>query len=228
MHYSITIHNETLPILIRKRRGAHRIVVRYRPLQHAISLTLPPYVGIRQGLHFAHEKRDWIERQIAAKPEHIPFSDGQIIPLLGKHYTLCHKGGRGVVSIDGDRILVPGDVQFMARRLREWLKARARAEIMALAQIKAQRVGRRIKKISLRDTSSRWGSCSHNGNLSFSWRLAFAPWEVLDYLVSHEVAHLKEHNHSEAFWALVAELCPHYEQAGRWLKAHGAGLYAYG
>jgi len=253
-HYSIAIGNESLPIVIRKRRGTRRMVIRYQPLQHVIRLTLPSYASIRQGLRFAEEKRSWIERQIASKPKHIPFADGQVIPMFGKNYTLCHVGGRGVVraatqpdvgcrmldvkqksSLTSDiqhltsgTILVPGDIAFMPRRLREWLKTRVKAEITQLAQSKAQQIGCPLKKISLRDTSSRWGSCSHTGNLSFSWRLVFAPYAVLDYMVCHEVAHLAEHNHGKEFWALVARLCPEHEKAERWLKTHGATLYAYG
>ena len=139
-----------------------------------------------------------------------------------------HVGGRGVVRMENNFIIVPGDVGFMARRVREFLKAHAREEISRLAKDKAKRVGKTVKKISLRDTSSRWGSCSHDGNLSFSWRLVLAPHEVLEYLVAHEVAHLKEHNHSKAFWALVAQLFPAYEQAQQWLRRYGQKLYSYG
>jgi predicted metal-dependent hydrolase len=228
MNYSITINGETLPVLVRKRRGSRRFVIRYQPLAHAISLTLPSYASIKQGLRFIQEKHFWIERQISRKPTSVPFCDGQVIPVLGKNYTLKHAGGRGLVRIDGENILVPGDAQFMSRRVREWLKAQARLEITKLSQDKSARIGVRVKKISLRDTTSRWGSCSHDGNLSFSWRLVLAPYEVLEYLVSHEVSHIREANHSPSFWAVVAQLFPPYEQAQQWLRSHGAELYAYG
>lgn len=116
----------------------------------------------------------------------------------------------------------------MARRVREWLKKEARAEIAAIAAAKAERIGRSIKKISLRDTRSLWGSCNHKGNLSFSWRLVFAPRDILDYIVSHEVAHLAELNHSAAFWRIVAELCPHWRESRAWLKKYGEQLFRYG
>jgi len=247
MNYSVTIGSEILPVIVRKRRGARRFTIRYQPLAHAVSLTLPPTASLRQGLRFAQERCEWIERQIAKKPKHVPFSDGQIIPVLGKKYIIRHVGGRGVVKIDvSDQsakdsennlhsdicslpsILVSGDAEFMARRVREWLKAQAGEEITKLAHDKAHQIGKRVKKISLRDNSSCWGSCSHSGNLSFSWRLILAPHEVLEYLVSHEAAHLKEHNHGPAFWAVVAQLFPPYKQAQHWLKRHGQGLYSYG
>jgi len=228
MNYSITISGETLPILIRRHASARRIVIRYQPLAHALSLTLPRYVSIRQGLHFIEEKRRWIALRLKEKPPFVPFADGQAIPVLGRDYVLAHVGGRGVVHIDGDRIVVPGEASFMQRRVREWLKTQLRQEIDRLAGAKAQRIGVKLKKIVLRDTSSRWGSCSHDGNLSFSWRLVFAPAAVLEYMVSHEVAHLKEHNHSDAFWAVVESVYKDYTQAQRWLSAHGQTLYAYG
>lgn len=226
--YSITIGDELIPILIRRHSTSRRITIRYQPLQHTLSLTLPRYVGVRQGLRFVEEKRGWIERQLTAKPKPIPFADGQVIPMLGKDYTLHHVGGRGLIHIDGDCIFIPGDSAFMPRRVREWLKAQAREEIVRLAHSKAEQIGQKVRKISLRDTTSRWGSCSHDGNLSFSWRLILAPYPVLDYLVSHEVAHLAEHNHSAAFWKVVAHLYKDHEQAQRWLRAHGGKLYAYG
>ena len=229
MNYSIIVSGEPLPVIVRRRRGVRRFTIRYHPLAHAISLTLPPYASIRQGLRFAEAKREWIARQIQKKPQPVPFCDGQTIPVLGKNYVLKHVGGRGVVRVDelSDIIFVPGDAAFMARRVRQWLKEQARKEITALAGRKAEIVGARIRKISLRDTSSRWGSCSHDGNLSFSWRLILAPYEVLEYLVSHEVAHLRELNHSNAFWLVVAQLFPAYKEAQQWLRRHGSTLYAY-
>ncbi|MDE3060484.1 MAG: M48 family metallopeptidase, partial [Pseudomonadota bacterium] len=229
MNHSVELADGTrLPILIRKHRSARRMVIRYHPLKAAIGLTLPRYASVRQGLRFVDEKRGWIEKQLHEKSGRIPFAGGQTIPVLGKTYTLKHVGGRGVVTAQGDEILVAGAEDFMARRVREWLKKQAEKEIRTLAAHKSALVGVRVRKISLRDTHSRWGSCSHDGNLSFSWRLVFAPYEVLEYLVSHEVAHLKEHNHSAAFWAVVEELFPEYRKAERWLKAHGRGLYQYG
>ena len=226
--HTILINNTSMPVIIRKHPRSRCMVIRYRPLQHHISLTLPRYVSIRQGLRFVEEKREWIVQQISENAKHVPFIDGQIIPVLGEHYTLCHKEGRGVVSIEGDCIVVPGDENFMQRRVLEWLKRQAKEEITKLAQHHAKRIGKRLKKISLRDTSSRWGSCSHDGNLSFSWRLVFAPHAILDYVVCHEVAHLKHHDHSAAFWAVVEALCPEHEKSREWLRVNGVLLYSYG
>jgi predicted metal-dependent hydrolase len=218
---------EALPIVIRKNARSRHMVIRYQPLQHHISVTLPRQVSIAQGLRFVQEKRPWLEAQLRGSIRRVALADGQVIPVLGRHYTITHGGGRGLVRIEGDRIVVPGEAAFLARRLREWLKHAARDEITAIATAKAQQLGTRFRKISLRDTASRWGSCNHKGHLSFSWRLGFAPHEVMAYVVCHEVAHLKHLDHSPAFWMTVTLLDPGQQTSRRWLRLHGAQLYAY-
>lgn len=218
---------EELPIVIRKNAGARNMVIRYQPLQHHISLTLPRYVSIAQGLRFVEEKRGWLEGQLRGTIKPVAFSDGQKIPVLGRIYTIAHVGGRGVVRVEGEQILVPGEQEFLARRLRVWLRSQAKEAIEALVKEKAAIIERPYRKIGLRDTSSRWGSCNHKGHLSFSWRLVFAPYEVLAYVVCHEVAHLKHLDHSDAFWETVSLLDPAQKTARRWLRIHGARLYAY-
>lgn len=174
------------------------------------------------------EKKKWLEGQLKEHPARVPFDNGQSIPVFGKEYTLHHTGGRGVVTIEDDRILVPGEADFMARRLRDWLKQKLREEITALAAAKTQMIDKPLRRISLRDTVSRWGSCSYRGDLSFSWRLVFAPYEVLEYIVSHEVAHMRHHDHGPDFWQLVETLHPGHNPFREWLRIHGSRLYSYG
>lgn len=229
MAHSFKHHDELIPILVRKHAKSRRMVLRYVPRTHAISLTLPRYVSLRQGLSFVETKRDWLAAQMQRRRQGVPFSEGQVIPLLGKEYRIVHAPGRGVVRISEDELLVPGDAQFMARRVRDFVIAQARAEITRLAHIYAKQLATKpIRKITLRDTGSHWGSCNNSGNLSFSWRLAFAPYEVLDYVVCHEVAHLLHLNHSEKFWKCVAQICPDFTTHRAWLKRHGDTLYFYG
>lgn len=225
--YFFDVKHESLPIIVHKRRGARNISLRYQPLAHALSLTLPFYVTVEQGLGFIETKRDWVLRQMEKRAAPVLFEDGQAIPVLGKPCRIRHIGGRGAARLEGDGLLVFGEKEFLSRRVRDWLKAKAREEITARARATAAQIGRRIGKISLRDTRSLWGSCNRAGNLSFSWRLILAPEDVLDYVVAHEVAHLKELNHSPRFWKLVEELCPHWQPSRRWLKTHGNELYRY-
>ncbi|MFW0777989.1 MAG: M48 family metallopeptidase [Rickettsiales bacterium] len=225
--YVFTHEGGDLPIKIRKVSTSRSMVIRYQPLTHSLALTLPRYVSIKQGLSFIEEKRNWIMAQLPHDATQNALVEGASIPVLGKNYVITHMGGRGVVRIEEDKLIVPGDAAFITRRVRDWLKKRAREEISRLAYEKAQQLGKKATKISLRDTTSHWGSCTQAGGLSFSWRLVFAPYEVLEYVVCHEVAHLSEMNHSKAFWAHVAELCPSYEAQKRWLKRYGHRLYQY-
>ena len=226
--YFIDLGEIRLPILIKKHRTSRRLIVRYQPLQKSLSLTLPQATSIKQGLHFINEKQEWILRQLAQYSNAGSFSDGQIIPILGKDIRLEHIGGRGLVSEEEGVLLVHGDIEFMEHRVRKWLIKKAREEIITLTEGFSGILAVKIGNITLRDTSSRWGSCSHDGNLSFSWRLVFAPYEVLAYVVAHEVAHIREHNHSAKFWALVEQLHPEFNVAQSWLKKHGKSLYMYG
>jgi predicted metal-dependent hydrolase len=217
-----------LPIEIRKHPSSRRITLRYQPLLHSLMLTIPRYVSIKQGLHFVEEKRKWIEKQIDETVQQFPFENGAVLPILGRLCRIRHVGGRSAVTLVEDELQVGGDPQFLARRVRDWLKEEARRRIGELAHAKAEVIGRRVRGISVRDTTSRWGSCSHSGSLSFSWRLILAPYEVFDYVVSHEVAHLQEFNHSKAFWQTVGRICPEYERWKGWLATNGQTLYAYG
>ena len=226
--YSLHIDGADIPIVIRRHPSSRRMTIRYQPLQKFISLTLPRYVGVRQGLDFISSKRNWIANQLNSHPERTPFSDGSQLPILGQTYTLRHVGGRGTIKLEGDELLVYGDIEFMERRVRTWIKEFAKAEISKLAHEKASLIGTNIARISLRDNSSCWGSCTRGGNLSFSWRLIFAAPEILDYVVCHEVAHRIEHNHSKRFWAVVESICPSWEKHYNWLHANGKTLYSYG
>ncbi len=216
-----------LPIKIKKLRTSRRLIVRYQPLQKSLSLTLPHSASVKQGLHFVNEKRGWILKQINEHSNIIYFSDGAIIPVLGRNIQLRHMDGRGLTREEEDILYVHGDIEFLPRRAKDWLMQRLKTEMIMLAQKYSEQLGVKIKAVSLRDTSSHWGSCSYDGNLSFSWRLVFAPYAVMDYVVAHEVAHIREHNHSPAFWKLVEQLCPDYKQHVRWLKKNGKSLYMY-
>ncbi|MDX1975295.1 MAG: SprT family zinc-dependent metalloprotease [Rickettsiales bacterium] len=226
--YSITIDNQLLPVLFRKHPTSRRIIIRYQSHDRFVCVTLPRYATIRQGLRFVEEKQSWIAAQMQRVPVSYPFEPGQIIPVLGVPHQLVHIGGRGVVTASDGQITVPGEVEFMARRVRDFLRKHAQREIEQLVQHKASLIGVAAKKIVLRDTRSHWGSCTHRGHLSFSWRLVLAPYEVLDYVVAHEVAHLAELNHSPRFWRLTQQLCPQMDNAKGWLSEHGDHLHRYG
>jgi predicted metal-dependent hydrolase len=142
-------------------------------------------------------------------------------------------GARGTVWTEtnqhGERLLcVAGDGPHVDRRVSDFLKREARRDLEIANARAAATLGVKIKRLSIRDQSSRWGSCSTTGALSYSWRLILAPPFVLDYLAAHEVAHLVEMNHSPRFWRLVDRLCPHARRAKPWLELHGTDLHRYG
>ena len=196
------------------------MVVRYDAKKACVKVTLPRYVSLAKGVAFAQSKEAWIAAQIGQQ-RGIILEDGANISLFGEPITLLHIGGRGVVARAGNILHVTGDAQFFVRRVRDYIKKEMQTLCEERGAHHAQIIGVQVSSITLRDTTSRWGSCSVSGNISLCWRLAFAPREVLDYVIAHEVAHLKHHNHSDRFWQVVAQLCPTFEAHEVWLKHYG-------
>ncbi len=192
-------------------------------------LTLPKRASLKDGLCFAQSREQWLLSQITRQGARIRFLDGALIPVFGNpHLIKKIDAQRGLARMEGGVIYVPGDKAGFERRIREVLKTALLHEVSYLTKEKSQRIGRHVRSITLKDTTSRWGSCSPGGDITFSWRMVFAPYAVLDYLVAHEVAHLQEMNHSEHFWTIVALLCPEYKRQRNWLKREGERLYRYG
>ena len=158
-----------------------------------------------------------------------PFVDGAVIPLHGEAHRILisAQGPAGIRRVDGG-IVISGPVETAACRLEAWLRERARAAAVARAAVLAAAIGTPAPPVTIRDPRTRWGSCSAAGRLSLSWRLVLAPRMVLDYVVAHEIAHLRERNHGPGFWALVARLCPETTPARGWLRAHGRSLHRFG
>jgi predicted metal-dependent hydrolase len=179
-----------------------------------------------EALEFARSRGDWLRAQLSAQAETVQVGHGVTLPLEGRRMRIAPATGRRILA-EGPDLLVPGPPDMVATRLQAWLKARARDRLAAASDHYAALLGRRYGRLSLRDTRSRWGSCSAKGALSYSWRLVLAPPEVLDYVAAHEVAHLAEMNHSPAFWAVVAGLMPGHAAARRWLRQEGAALHRY-
>ena len=178
---------------------------------------------------FVVRHADWLRRRLEALPPARPFVDGGVVPYLGQDHRIRHDPlhRRPVERLDG-AFRVGGQAAHLSRRLTDYLRREARREVGDRAHRLAATIGRRVAGITVRDTRSRWGSCSAAGRLNFSWRLVLAPAPVLDYVVAHEVAHLAEMNHGPRFWALVERLHPDVASARTWLRAHGAGLHRYG
>ena len=241
------------PVLVKKLQRAKRMTLRVSPTKRDIILSIPRKIGERQASAFIERHLDWLNEQLDGLPLPVPFEHGSLIPLEGELHQLSFCGprtrmqkGQKVVSrqmfcssepLEEEalkeagavaQLQVLGAVEHAPRRLADWLKKRARQKIIARVDVHAARLGLSYKRIGVRDQTSRWGSCSSNKTLSFSWRLILAPNEVLDYVAAHEVAHLGEMNHSSRFWSLVAKTLPDYEKTRVWLRENGQTLHSYG
>ena len=221
-------------VRMRRHRQARRYTLRIDAASREVVLTMPPRGSVKEAKEFAQKHGAWIAARLKRLPEAAPFAHGTEVPLRGVPHRIVHRRGeRGTVWIEtdaeGSRLLcVAGEGAHVNRRVGDFLKREAQRDLESASRRYAKELGVAIKRISVRDQSSRWGSCSNTGVLSFSWRLILAPPYVLDYLAAHEVSHLVELNHSPRFWRLVRRLHPGYERAKAWLDSRGTDLHRYG
>lgn len=225
------VAGRSLPLRIVENARARRLTLRIEPAG-SLRMTVPPGMPAREIDGFLARHRGWLEERLAKLPDRPQVRPGVKLPFKGVPHSILHEASpRGTVLIGQDEtgrpaLVVHGDRRHLPRRLADFLKRQARAEIEPLVMKHAATVGRRAKAIRYRDTVSRWGSCTADGTLSFSWRIMMAPPAVIDYLVAHEVAHLKEMNHGPQFWKLCESLCPRTKEARAWLKRNGSALQA--
>ena len=215
-----------IPLILRRSARARRISLRISQLDGRVTLTLPKQVAEREALEFAREKELWIRKHLEARGADVSVGFGIKIPLGGRLLEVVPGAGRGVV-LGSDVIEVPGAADRVSARLCGYLKQVARDRLAGACDDYAARLGRPYRKITLRDTRSRWGSCTSDGALMFSWRLIMTPPEVLDYVAAHEVAHLVEMNHSPEFWDQVSRIYGDYKAPRTWLRANGSDLHRY-
>jgi predicted metal-dependent hydrolase len=221
-------------VRLRRHRQARRYTLRVVAVTREAILTMPPRGSFREAREFAERHGAWIAARLDRLPRPAPFEHGSEIPLRGVLHVIAHRrGARGTVWTEIDRdgrrqLCVNGDAAHVARRITDYLKREAKRDLEAAVSRYADRLGVTVRRISIRDQVSRWGSCSTSGALSFSWRLVLAPRFVLEYLAAHEVAHLLEMNHSVRFWRLLGRICPDMERAKAWLDVRGTDLHRYG
>ncbi len=214
-------------VLLRPSARARRLSLRVSKLDGRVTLTVPRGASRQEAVRFASERADWIRRHLAdTMPEQRP-TIGGTLPFLGRVHPIIEAPVRAAKVSDGQIVLPPGDPHQTAARLEALLKREARDRLAGASDRYALMVGRPFGRLTLRDTRSRWGSCSSTGNLMYSWRLVMAPEGVLDYVAAHEVAHLVHMDHSPAFWAQVAAICPDYKARRKWLRDNGAALHRF-
>lgn len=213
----------------RRSARARRVSLRIDARSASVVVTLPPRAGRRQGMTLLSVHAAWVAERLAALAPHLPLAPGVELSLGGVPHAIRHSPeARDGAWLEPGAIVVAGEPALLAARVGDFLKAEARRRITVLAHGHAAQLGVKVRGIRLKDTRSRWGSCAPDGTLAFSWRLVMAPDWVLDYVVAHEVAHLKELNHAPGFWALLAGLTPHRATAVAWLKKYGPGLLRVG
>jgi len=224
------------PVEVRRHPGARRLTLRVSRTRRAIIVTLPVQCDLGEAGSFISRNIEWVRERLDSLPRPVPFCDGALLPLRGEFHRVVVAGKREpgrVVQRQTSEIGLPelhvsGRREHAARRLRDWLFEEARRDLDARVLHHARTLGVAPKRITVRDQSTRWGSCSTTGVLSFSWRLILAPARILDYVAAHEAAHLKEMNHGPQFWALVAHTMPTMKEAKRWLQLYGLDLHQYG
>jgi predicted metal-dependent hydrolase len=233
-HLDVSHAGQRFRVALKRRHTARRITLRVSSATGDIVLTVPERTDIETARRFVHTHGEWITSRLARVPERVVFEHGAVIPFRGVPHRIVHWSSiRGVTAATrnprGEPVIaVTGESAHVPRRVREFLEREARRDLAEAVLRHTAGLGTPAKRLSVRDTKSRWGSCSAKGCLSFSWRLILAPPFVLDYLAAHEVAHLKELNHSHRFWRLVHGLCARTEEAERWLRRHGTELHRFG
>lgn len=227
----VDVAGRALPLTIRRDRRATRITLRIEPGGRSLKMTIPSRLARREVEAFLAKHQAWIRERLEKIPAGSTLQPGGKLLFKGVWHEIVHTGSlRGLTAaemVDGKPvIIVSGLSEHLGRRLEQFLKKQAKIDLEARVALHQRMLPRKAKSITLRDTRSRWGSCSTQGNLSFSWRIVMAPPAVLDYLAAHEVAHLEEMNHGANFWALCRRLCPDMDASKVWLKEHGNQLHA--
>jgi len=224
----LKIDGRLLEVKVRHNPRARRMIVKVNPATGEVSVTVATRRGLDSALDFARREHDWIARQLAITPGPVTIAPGASLPFRGEmHQVRSAARGPAPVWREDGVIWVRGQAAHGPRRVLDFLKREARTIFETRALVHAEVLGVKPSRITVRDTASRWGSCSSARSLSFSWRLILAPDFVLDYVVAHEVAHLREMNHGPRFWAHVRKLMPRMDEAQDWLKTHGRELQRY-
>ena len=227
---SILIDNQPVIVSFRCNSKAKRIILRLTRESSGVVVTLPKNVNAARALAFVEKSVPWISKHLKQRTPRTVLGHGSVIPLRGiPHEVRAITARRGVITVDpvAQFIHVPGDPLHVSRRLQDWLKAQAKADLTAASIRYAKAMDVSVKRISIRDQKSRWGSCSASGDLSYNWRLILAPSHILDYVAAHEVAHRQHMNHGPKFWRLVLKHCPHASTAKHWFKSNGSELHRF-
>ncbi len=224
-----TIDGRRLPVKLVVNTRARHVSVRIDPTRREAIATAPSKRHLKHAAQFAAERAGWIAHELSRLPQGIQLTPGAHVPLRGIAHELVYEHGRAAPRVEDGKLIAPApDAALFESRLLRFFKDQARSDLVARVGVHGATLGVKPTRLQVKELRSRWGSCSSDGVLSFSWRVICAPEFVLDYLAAHEVAHLREMNHSRRFWAHVRKCIPDYERGRGWLHEHGCALHAIG
>ena len=226
MAEQIEIGDPPIPVTIKRSARARRYSLRISNRDGSINLTVPKFAAMGEAMNFARDHEGWMRKHLAKQLKPVPLAFGGSVLFDGEYRRIEQGSGRAVNFSDG-ALLVPGKPDKMPAKLRAYFKTMARERMVTASVHYADLLQKPIGRITMRDTQSRWGSCTSDGNLMYSWRLIMAPRAVQAYVAAHEACHLIEMNHSDAYWALVARIFPEYKVHRNWLKKNGTLLHQF-
>ena len=223
---SLIVSGTSIDIIPKK--GCHSLKLRIDRKTGKPQVTVPFLYPTFMVQKFIENHIIWLQKQISLTPQKITFKDGMKLSILGQELIIQHQDKRiGGAFIEGNILIVTGSSEHLHRRVKDFIQKQVSEYVSVKAPKIAEQLNCSIKRITIKDTISRWGSCTSTGHLSFCWRLSLAPLFVLDYVIIHEVAHLVEMNHSWAFWKKVAELNANTRQAKKWLNENAPYLHSF-
>jgi predicted metal-dependent hydrolase len=232
-----SIDGQTITYTVKRSLRAKRVRLEVRQ-QTGLTVVIPHFYEIGQLSELLQSKGRWISRNLSrcshfqslsAKKE---LKSGDTVPYLGRDLELVKRenhSGAGGVTLEVNILVVSPELfknGILELALEQWYRTAAAKLINERADKLSSQMGISYKRIVIRSQKTRWGSCSHKKNLSFNWKLIMAPEPVIDYVIIHELTHLKEMNHSKRFWELLAQYCPKWRDYKKWLKQHEADLAA--
>jgi predicted metal-dependent hydrolase len=219
-------------IRLKKSTRARRMALRLDAKERVFHLVLPRGISMKSARAFIEEHERWMKEKLRELPRPVSFAHGEVIPVFGRNRTIKIIKRKTLkttnVILNHNEILVVTHLDDPTIKIKRFLAKIAKEKLTELAEAKAEIIGAKIKDIHVRDTKSRWGSCAEDGGLSFSWRLIFAPHEAFDYVVAHEVAHLRHMNHGRHFWNLCRSISDDFLEGQYWMQAYGQDLMRYG
>ncbi len=219
-------------VVLRKSTRARKLALRLDTKERIFHLVVPQRTSLKKAQAFAEAHDRWMLERLEQFPPRISLIHGAEIPLFGTfrtiNITLDTTLKRTSITLEDKELKALTYLKNSEERLQRFLKKTAKKRLGALAHEKAAQTSKKLNNVQVRDTKSRWGSCTSDGRISLSWRLIFAPYETLDYVVAHEVAHLTHLNHGRKFWALCEELSHDFEEGRYWIKHNSDELMRYG